>query len=82
MLFDPTRISSKTIHVIDKINFDDITKKNIENDMPNWSYIPNNPCRMFVIASSRSEKTNYLLNLTHQQLDTNKTHPHAKDFYE
>ena len=27
MLFDPTRISSKTIHVIDKINFDDITKK-------------------------------------------------------
>lgn len=37
---------------------------------------------MFVIASSRSEKTNYLLNLTHQQLDTNKTHPHAKDFYE
>ena len=37
MPFDPTRINSKTIHVIDKINFDDITKKNIENDMPNWS---------------------------------------------
>ena len=28
------------------INFDDITKENIKQHNPNWSQIPDNPCRI------------------------------------
>ena len=35
-----------------------------------WHYIPDHPCRIVIIGSSGSAKTNVLLNLIkHQQLD-------------
>ena len=51
------------------VNFDDVTKENINEDNPNWSQISNHPYRILIIGGSGSRKTNELLNLIKQQDD-------------
>ena len=51
------------------VNFDDVTKENINEDNPNWSQISNHPYRILTIGGSGSRKTNELLNLIKQQDD-------------
>ena len=41
-------------------NFDYITKENINERNPNWREIPDHPCRILIVGSSGSEKTNAL----------------------
>ena len=45
------------------INFDDYTNKNKSEHNLKWPHIPDHPYRIFMIGSSRSRKTNALLNL-------------------
>ena len=45
------------------INFDDYTNENIIKHNSKWPYTPDHPCRIFIIGSSGSGKTNALLNL-------------------
>ena len=52
--------------------FDYITKGDIEEHNPNWPKIPDHPYRILVIGSSESGKTNSLLNLINNKLDTEK----------
>ena len=56
------------------INFDDITKENIKEHNPNWLQIPDPACRMLIIESSRSGRTNSLFNLIGRQPDVDKTY--------
>ena len=51
------------------VNFDNVTKENINEDNPNWSQISNHPYRILTIGGSGSRKTNELLNLIKQQDD-------------
>ena len=64
------------------INFDDVTKENIKEHNCNWSQIPHCPCRILIIGSFRSGKTNSLLNLLNQQPDIGKIYLYVKDPYE
>ena len=48
------------------INYGDVMKENIKDHNPNWSWIPDNPCRILIIGGSWSWKTNVLLNLIQQ----------------
>ena len=48
------------------INFDDVTKENIEEHNPNWPQIPDHPCRILIIVGPGFEKTNSLLKLLNQ----------------
>ena len=44
------------------VNFDDVTKENINEDNPNWSQISNHPYRILIIGGSGSRKqTNCLI---------------------
>ena len=43
------------------INFDDVTKENIEEHTPNWTQSPDHPYRMLIIGGSASGETNSLL---------------------
>ena len=53
------------------------------NGAPNWSYIPDNPCRFLIIWGWGSGKTNALLNLIkHQQPNIDKIYLCAKDLFE
>ena len=46
----------------------------------NWPYIPDHPHRISVIGSSRSGKTNVLLNvIKHQRRDIDKIYSYLKD---
>ena len=45
------------------ISFDDYSNENIIEHNPKWSYIPDHPYRILIIAGSGSGKTNALLNL-------------------
>ena len=45
------------------INFHDITKEDTKEHNPNWSQIPDHPCRILIIGSSGSGKTNSLFDL-------------------
>ena len=49
------------------INFDDITKENIKQHNPNWSQIPDNPCRIQI-----DSLTNSLFNLICNQQGIDK----------
>ena len=51
------------------INYDDVTKENINEDNPNWSQISNHPYRILITGGSGSRKTNELLDLIKQQDD-------------
>ena len=43
------------------MNFDDIIKENIKEHNPNWSQIPDHPCKMIINGDSGSgKKVNYL----------------------
>ena len=60
------------------INFDDHVNENKTEHNKNWPYIPDHPYRILIIGSSEYGKTNLLLNLTENQLDT-EIYLHAKD---
>ena len=49
---------------------------------PNWTYIPDHPCRISIIRGTGSGKTNALLNLINYQPDIDKIYFKAKNLYE
>ena len=51
------------------INYDYITKENIEENNPNWSQILDHAYRILIIGGLRFRKTNALFNLIKQQND-------------
>ena len=51
------------------INYDIVTKENINKYNSNWSQIPAHPYIILIIGGSGSGKTNALLNLMKQQDD-------------
>ena len=63
---------------IKMINFDDHVNENKTEHNKNWPYIPDHPYRILIIGSSGYGKTNLLLNLTENQLET-EIYLHAKD---
>ena len=52
------------------INYDDVTKENINKHNLNWPQIPDDTYRILIIGSSRSGKTNASLNLIKRQDDS------------
>ena len=64
------------------INFYDYTNENKINHNPNWSYIPDHPCRILIIGGSGSGKRNTLLNLIENQPDIDKIYLYVKDLFE
>ena len=50
------------------INFDDVTKGDTKEHIPNWPKIPHHPCRISRNGGSGSEKTNSIFNLIIHQL--------------
>ena len=64
------------------INFDEYTNKDRVNHNPDWSYIPDHPCRILIIGESGSGKRNTLLNLINSQPDIDKIYLYAKEPYE
>ena len=63
------------------INFDDYVNENKTKHNKNWPYFPNYPCRILIIGSSGSGKTNLLLNLIENQQDIDKIYLYAKESY-
>ena len=65
------------------INFDDVTKKIIEDHNPNWPQIdhPDHPCRISTIGGSGFGKTNLLFNVISHQPDIDKIYLHVEDPY-
>ena len=49
---------------------------------PNWTYIPDHPCRISIIGGTGSGKTNALLNLINYQPYIDKIYFNAKNPYE
>ena len=64
------------------INFDDVTKENINEHNPNRPEIPDHPYRILIVGGFGSGKTNSLFNLISQQPDIDKIYLYAKDPYE
>ena len=64
------------------INFDEYTNETKKQHNLNWPYIPDHPCRILIIGSSGTGKTNALLNLINSQQDIDKIYLYAKDPYE
>ena len=64
------------------INFDNYTNENKTEHNLKRPYIPDHPYRILIVGSSRSRKTNVLLNLINNQPDINKMYLYAKDPYE
>ena len=64
------------------INFDEYTNENKKKPNLNWSYIPDHPYRILIIAGSGTGKTNAILNLLHNQQGIDKIYLYAKDPYE
>ena len=53
------------------------------NNNQNWSYIANHPCRILIVASLGSGKTNGLLNLIkHQRPNIDRIYTCVKDLFE
>ena len=50
------------------INFDDYTNENTIEHNPKWPYIPDHLCRILIIGSSGSGKTNALLKQNYSPL--------------
>ena len=59
-----------------------ILQKKTKEHNPNWSEIPDHPCRIIIFGGSGSEKTNALLNLIKNEPDIDKIYLCAKDPYE
>ena len=53
-------------------DFDYITKEDIKEHNTNWSQIHDHPYRILIVWSSRSGKTNPLLNLINHEPDIDK----------
>ena len=49
---------------------------------PNWTYIPDHPCKILIIGGTGSGKTNALLNLINYQPYIDKIYFNAKNPYE
>ena len=49
---------------------------------PKWPYIPDHPYRALIIRSSRSGKTDALLNLINNKPDNDKIYLYSKDLFE
>ena len=64
------------------INLDSVANENKIEQNVKWSYIPHHPYRALIIGSSKSGKTNTLLNSINHQPDINKISLYAKDLYE
>ena len=64
------------------INFNDVTKENIEEHSSNWPQILDHPYRLLIVRSPGSENTNLLFNLISHQSDVDKICLCAKDPYE
>ena len=72
--------------IVKMINYDNVTKEDINEYNLTWSQISDHPYRILIIGGSESGKTNTLRNLTKQQGDDNytvldKTYLYAKDSY-
>ena len=63
------------------INFDDYVNENKTELNLNWSYIPDHPYSILIIAGFGSGKTNALLNLINNQPDIDQMYLFAKDPY-
>ena len=63
-------------------NFDYITKEDIKEHNPTWSEIPDNPCRILIVAGSGSRKANALHNQINRERDIDKIYLYEKDPYE
>ena len=57
------------------------TKQNKTKHNLKWLYIANDSYRILIIGGSGSGKTNALLNLINNQLETEKIYLYAKDPY-
>ena len=64
------------------INFDDFSNENIIEHNSKWPFIPDHPCKILIIGSSGSGKTNALLNLINNQPDIDKVYLYVKGLYE
>ena len=64
------------------LNFDDVTKENINEHNPNWPEILDHRYRILIVGGSGSWKTNVLLNLINHEWDIDKIFWHDKDTYE
>ena len=63
------------------INFDDYVNENKSEYNLKWPYIRDHPHRLLIKGGSGSGKTNVLLNLINNQLDTDKIYLYAEDPY-
>ena len=63
-------------------NLNDITNENSKRYNEKWPYIPDYPYRIFIIAGSRSRKTNTLLSLIKERDDIDKIYFYAKGLSE
>ena len=54
------------------INFDDVTKENIKQHNLNWPDILDHSYKILIVGSSKSGKTNALLNLINHEPDIDK----------
>ena len=64
------------------INFDGVTKENIEEHNSNWPQIPDHLYRILKIGGSGSRKTSSSFNLISHQPGMDKVYLYAKDPYE
>ena len=64
------------------INFNDVSKENIKEHIPNWLQIPDHPYKILIVGGSGSGKTNSLFNLIIHEPDIDKISLYAKDSYE
>ena len=63
------------------IKFDDYANENKTKHNLKWLYIANDSYRILIIGGSGSGKTNALLNLINNQLETEKIYLYTKDPY-
>ena len=63
------------------LNFDYITKEDVEEHNPNWLEITDHPYRILIAGGSESGKINALLNLINHEPDIDKIYIFAKDPY-
>lgn len=68
--------SGFTLHYLKNIqnmfHFDDVTGENTISPSPNYSYIPDYPCKILIADSSGSGNTSALFNLIHHQPGNDK----------
>ena len=61
-------------------NLDNITSENNKEHNKKWPYIPDHPCKIWIIGGSGSEKTNALLKLIkYSDSFIDKIYLYAKD---